>query len=102
MDTLAVTSNAAGLSAFNPNEHLWSSRFREDHIPPYLDTTLTNEEKEEQSMPILDMGANAIAAYWAGAEYPVVLIPVSSNSPPKNVQTADDIVALISDFGNNS
>ena len=50
-------------------------------------------------MSILDMGANVIAAYWDGTEfdgYPLVHIPVSSKSPPRNFQTADDIIAFIS------
>ena len=58
LDFLTVTSNAAGLSAFNPIEHLWSPLSNcltsvtlngcmdRKEIPTYLDTKLDNQEKE--------------------------------------------------------
>ena len=51
LDMFTVTSNAAGWSALNPIEHLWSkcsSQLRDDGMPPCKDTSLSDEERERQ------------------------------------------------------
>ena len=68
LDQLVVTCNAAGWSAMNPIEHLWSPlsssltsvtlncSFREDGVPPFNYTSITKEEQTKQNKYILDGG----------------------------------------------
>ena len=62
-----VTSYAAGWSALNPIEHLWSkcssqltsvqldSSLRDDGMPPCKDTSLSDEERERQEKIYLNV-----------------------------------------------
>ena len=68
LDQLIVTCNAAGWSAMNPIEHLWSplsssltsvqlsDSFKENGIPPYADTDINKTEKKKQNKEILEQG----------------------------------------------
>ena len=68
LDQLVVTCNAAGWSAMNPIEYLWSSlsisltsvtlncSFTEDGVPLCNDTSMTKEEQTKQNKGILDEG----------------------------------------------
>ena len=68
LDQLIVTCSAAGWSAMNPIEHLWlqlsssltsvqlSGSFKENNIPPYADTDITETEKKKQNKEVLEQG----------------------------------------------
>lgn len=68
LDQLSVMCNAAGWSAMNPIEHLWSPlsssltsvildySFRDDGVPPCNDTKIDADEKKRQNKKLLDQG----------------------------------------------
>ena len=66
LDQPVVTCNAAGWSAMNLIEHLWSllsssltsvtCSFREDGVPPCNDTSIRKEEQTKQNKDILNEG----------------------------------------------
>ena len=97
LDMLTVTCNAAGWSAMNPIEHLWSPlsssltsvklkcSVRDDGVAPCNDTKLSKEEQISQNKEILEQGAKDISAYWGNMSFdghPVVTIPVSCDGRP--------------------
>ena len=68
------------------------------HIAPYLDTSITKDEKDRQNKEILDKGANTVAAYWTGATFdghPVVPIPIPSEVFVNKFGSADEVVDFL-------
>ena len=97
LDMLRIIRYAAGWSALNPIEHLWSicsskltsvqldSSVREDGIPPCKDTSLDEEERKDQEKILLERGAQDISAYWSELTFDghaVVPVPVDCDGRP--------------------
>ena len=107
VNMFGITSYAAGWSALNPIEHLWSkcsnkltsvhldSSVREDGIPPCKDTSINKDERKSQEKILLERGAKDISAYWSELTFDghaVVPIPVDCDGRPGDfLKDATDI-----------